>query len=224
MTYEDAHEAEVLQSFWRPDAPLENTLFVILDPYGRPLTRGTRSPGWFFRDARDMAEGMEEVAGHYRAAGDPHNLPVVSSVRLGLNVAACDKLPLAIVVADSPQQRAVLEERLAPLAWSDDLIGKMTYTTGTSGELRAVRGAGVSAGYVFVAPNEFGNEGAVMYQLGANASAGELASAMKASIGQYRPDHLDHREHIRLGREQGIHWSTAIPVTDAHALRAEQMP
>ena len=187
MTYENAKEAEVLQALWRPGAPLENTLFAILDPYGRPLTRGSRSPDWFFSDAQDMARGMDYVAKNYHAAGNPQELPIVETVRLGMNVAACDKLPLAIVVADNVRQRRTLDRALAPVAWSNEFIGKMTYTAGTYRDLSSIQGASMVKGYVFVSPNEFGTQAQVIAQLGPDASAADLKAAMQATINRHHP-------------------------------------
>ncbi|MEZ4545987.1 MAG: hypothetical protein R3C24_19085 [Cyanobacteriota/Melainabacteria group bacterium] len=106
MTYESAEEAKVLRSIWgRGD--LQNTVFAILDPYGRPIVNGQRSPQRIFRDSADMASYMDQVAAHYRSYGDPTWLPVVDTVRLGLNVAACDSRPLVIVVAPTkPKETA----------------------------------------------------------------------------------------------------------------------
>jgi hypothetical protein len=222
MTYENAEEVQVLQSLWRPGAPLENTLFAILDPYGRPLTRGSRSPDWFFRDADDMARGMDYVAKNYHSTGNPQELPTVTSVRLGLNVAACDKLPLAIVVGDNAHERQALDHTLAPVAWSDNFIGKMTYTEGAWKDLRNIQGASMVRGYVFVSPNEFGTAGQVIAQLGPDASAAELKAAMQTTINRHHPANLDHREHIMLGRQEGIHWTSATPVTDPHQMQADQ--
>lgn len=223
MTYESASEAEVLKSFWRPGAPLENTVFVICDPYGRPLIRGSRGPEMYFRDASDMAAALNEIASHYRSSGDPQSLPAVLTVRLGMDVAACDKLPLVIVVADNEMQRKAMEQTLAPLSWSDDFIGKLTYTSGRRSDLRNVQGATFSDGYCFVSPNEFGTSGTVIAQLAENASPAQLKTALQTAINQHHPLQLDHREHVRMGREQGIHWDTAIPITDPQEQRAEQM-
>jgi hypothetical protein len=214
MTYESAQEAEVLKSYWRPGAPLENTLFIILDPNGKPIIRGGREPAMFFRNSADMATGMNEIAARFRPLGDPHDLPVVTTVRLGMNVAACDKLPLAVVVADNERDRHVLEQKLAPLSWSKQFIGKLTYTAGTARDLAAVRGASLSTGYVFVSPNEFGTAGTVVAQLAPNATLRQVQQAMQLTVSQHHPMELDHREHIRMGREQGVTWTSAIPVTD----------
>jgi hypothetical protein len=217
MTYENAGEAQILKSYWRPGAALENTLFVILAPDGRPLTRGARSPDWMFGNAHDMATGLNGVAMQYRSGTNPRSLPTVETVRLGMNVAACDKRPLAVVLGDGQEDRKTMENRLAPLAWSGDFIGKIVYTSGTRNELTGVYGVNLARGYVFVAPNEFGTAGAVVAQLDARASTAELASALKVAIDRYRPVDMDHREHIRMGREQGIQWTSAIPVTDPHS-------
>ncbi len=222
MTYENAAEAEVLKSLWRPGAPLENTLFAILDPSGRPLTRGVRSPGSLYNDAHALAAALNDVSSHYSGRANPRALPVIATVRLGLNVAACDRRPLTVVVADSEQDRRTLEATLAPLAWSPDLIGKMCYASGGRNDLRGISGANLSRGFLFVAPNEFGTTGSIIAQLPPTASAAEMKNALQLAVDRYRPSYMDHHDHVRKGREQGIHWDTAIPVTDQQALRAEQ--
>jgi len=207
---------------WRPGAPLENTLFAILDPYGRPLTRGARSPDFIYSDAHAMASGLREVAMRYPGRGNPQGLPTIANVRLGLDVAAADKKPLTIIVADSESDRRYMEAVLAPLAWSNDLIGKMSFTAGSRNDLRNVHGAGLSRGYIFVLPDTFGTTGTVVAQLPAQATATDLKNALQMTINRYQPEYLDHRDHVRMGRQQGLHWDSATPVTDPHALRAEQ--
>lgn len=223
MTYESASEAEVLKSFWRNGAPLENTIFAILDPHGRAITRGGRSPDWLFRDSADMANSMYEIARYYQSNSSPRYLPVVSSVRLGMNVAACDKLPIAIILGDTEQERQYMQSALAPLSWSNNFIGKFTYAAGRRSDLNNIQGSRIAKGYLFVSPNEFGTGGTVIAQLYPNASTTDLGAAMKATMQRHNPMLLDHREHIRWGREQGISWQSAIPVTDPHQLQAEQM-
>jgi len=218
MTYESAREAQILQSMWSTSTnrPLENTLFIILDPNGRPLTRGTRSPRWLYADAHAMADGLNRVATQYRSKLSPQNLPVVASVRLAVNVAACDKKPLVVVVSDYGQERRAMETKLAPLAWRDDLIGEMTYASGGRNDLNTLQRQTINRGYLFVLPNEFGSQGTVVAQLYPTASSTDLERMMAWTISQYNPQYLDHREHIRQGREAGIGWQSAIPVTDPH--------
>ena len=231
MTYESASEAAVLKSYWRPGAALENTLFILLDPYGRPLTQASREPSWLYRDAREMALSLDDIARRYSGRGENQNLPVVATVRLALNVAAADKLPLAIIVSDRSQERQAMEKKLAPLSWRSELIGKVTYTSAAKNELSALSahsalstpsalsGVSISRGYVFVAPNEFGTSVQVLAQLNADASAADLERALKQTIYQHRPSNIEYREHIRMGMEEGIKWTSAIPVTDPASLR-----
>lgn len=222
MTYENAQEAEFMQSLWRPGAPLENTIFAFLDPNGRALTRGARAPDGFFRSPSEMAQYLSRLSSEYPAHNSPQTLPAVETIRLGLNVAACDKLPLAIVVGDS-RSLSQLEARLAPLAWRSDFTGAMTYAAGGRSELGAVSGANLSTGYLFVLPDQFGVTGQLLAQLPATASASELERAMKSTIAFSHPKIVDHREHIRQGRMQGISWQSLLPVTDPATLFHDQM-
>lgn len=224
MTYESAGEAELLKTLWRPDAPLENTVFAILDPSGHSIVRGGRSPQMIFRDSDDMALRMNEIARYYGSDGKsvPKELPAVDTVRLAVDVAACDKRPLVIVVGQSEQERKQLAERLAPSAWSEQLIGKFVYTTGSGSDLGPIKNATRSSGYVFVAPGLFGTDGSVLLQLDAKADQNELVSASKRALSMFHPQVLGHHDHVRAGRQSGIEWKTAIPVTDPHSLQAQQ--
>jgi len=224
MTYESATEAQFLKTLWRPGAELENTLFAVLDPYGQPLTQGARGPDWMFRDAPQMAASLNEIASQYQERVSRQSLPIVKTIRLGLNVAACDKRPLALVVSENEQERVALASKLAPLSWSRDYIGKIVYSAGARRDLWEIRGASLSSGYLFVSPNEFGTEGTVVAQLAANASPSDLQRAMQTAISSYHPMQMEHRDHIRWGREQGVHWESEIPVSDPHERQAQHMP
>lgn len=221
MTYESAEEAKILRSIWG-QGDLQNTVFAILDPYGRSIVNGQRSPMRVFRDASDMATYMDKVAAHFRGYGSPTWLPVVDTVRLGLNVAACDNRPLVIVVAATKTERDILQAKMAPTAWSDRLVGKLVYTAGSPSELRNIRGVRISSGYLFVKPDEFGTEGEVVAQLGSTATASALASAAQQAAGINFLEKVSHREHVMRGRRSGKSWETAIPVTDQKALQAQQ--
>lgn len=224
MTYESASEADVLKSLWRPDAPLENTVFAILDPTGRAIVRGGRSPQMVFRDADDMSYRMNEIARYYGSNGAsiPKELPTIDTVRLAVDVAACDKRPLVIVVGQNDQERNQLAARLAPTAWSEQLIGKLVYTTSKGNDLGTIRNARHTSGFIFAAPNLFGTEGSAVIQLGADANPAQLASASKQVINSYHPEALSHQDHVRAGKQNGIDWKTAIPVTDPHSLEAQK--
>ena len=217
MTYESSEEAEVLKTFWR-GAELENTVFAILDPGGKQLTRSSRGPHMLFKDSSALANYMDSVARYYKGAKKPQELPVVDTVRLGLNVAACDSRPLAIVVGENEKVKKVLSARLASLAWSDDFIGKLVYTAGSYSELGGISGLRPdSRGFIFVKPNDFGNKGQVLVQLGAGASIDDLKTAAGKVVSTQFKSKLSHHEHVMQGRLQGVEWLTQIPVTDRHA-------
>ncbi|MBX9685483.1 MAG: hypothetical protein K2X27_02200 [Candidatus Obscuribacterales bacterium] len=221
MTYESASEAEILKSLWRRDAPLENTVFAILDSNGRAILRGGRSPSMLFRDSSELARTMNEISAYYHAdKGTPESLPLVASVKLAVDVAACDHLPLAVVLGRTPEERQKLISALAPLAWSNELIGKLIYASGDGHDLKQIKGVQISSGYLFIAPNLFGTEGNTIAQLSSSASRSELERSARQVVQSYRPLILNHHDHVRAGHEEGIEWQTAIPVTDPHSLEA----
>ena len=224
MSYESAEEAKVLKRYWRPGSELQNTVFAILDPNGRALTRGTRSPKRFYRDANDMANSMNQIASSYRKRGNPGQLPVVDTVRLGMNVAACDSRPLAIIVSKNKSSQELLERKLAPYAWSDKYIGKVVYTAGAPSDLKGVIGASVREGFLFVSPNTYGTRAKVIAQLRSNPSSQDIQRALNQVVAWRPPQKAaTHREHARAGRMQGASWQTAIPITDGKSRRVMQM-
>src|SRR5438067_2964157 len=106
MTYEDPFEAEFLKSFRiTRSGDVENTTFTILAPDGKKqLARASRSAKGAFRDAAQMAETMARIAkehpGKPSANDAPPPLPTVTTVRLAVDVAACDNQPLVVVFAE----------------------------------------------------------------------------------------------------------------------------
>src|SRR5437762_2947760 len=129
-TYEDPFEAEFLKSFkiFR-SGEVENTTFTILAPDGeKPLVRTSRTAKATFRDSGQMAETMARIAKDYPAkpgtAGTLPELPTVATVRLAVDVAACDNQPLVVVVAENEKVRRELTDRLRPLAWGEQFRGR----------------------------------------------------------------------------------------------------
>jgi len=221
MTYESESEARVLQSFWRPGAPLENTVFIILDPQGRPLIRGDRGPRRMFRDSRELADTMNRISRSYKGNGEPKELPAVPTVRLALNVAACDKRPLLIVVARDSARRKALADRLATLVWRDELAGKLIYATAAPGELDQIEGVNRDSTYLFVLPDQFGVKGKVGSQLPLTATARDIVQATDHCLAVYQPQYVPTPQQVMAGERLGIHWQTKLPVTDPHALQAQ---
>lgn len=223
MTYESAGEGEILKSL-RPGAPLANTVFAILDPAGRALTPPARGPGRLFRDSADMSEKMNSIAAHFNSnsAVVPNDIPAVDTVPLAINVAACDKLPLVLVVGRTEEEKRILASRLTPLAWSDQFIGKLIYAKASEADPRLIRGTAGGSGYIFASPNQFGTEATTTVQLGASASSEQLSQAMQTAINAYRPQYSSNREHVGLGHRNGLSWDTPLPVTDPKSIEVRE--
>ena len=101
-TYESQAEADALvELFSDREGRLRNTVFAMLTPDGRrAIGRTGRSPSFVFESAEDMAAGMREIASHYepkkKLENEARALPTIANLRLALNVAACDALPVIV--------------------------------------------------------------------------------------------------------------------------------
>lgn len=203
-TYESAAENAVLKRlFVGGSGEVENTTFAILSPDGLThLVRPGRGPNWAFQNPAHMAGVMRDIGRHYRSDGSAAGwaLPTVATVRLALNVAACENLPL-VVAADT--------SRLSQLAWSPELRGRAIYVQSATSPWGDARKS-----YLVIQPDPYGQTGQLLQKLPETATAAELAAALKG----YRPYSKDMHEHMREGQRRGVHWETAIPETDPHAL------
>jgi hypothetical protein len=224
-TYESEEEARVLRTFFvGPSGQLENTVFAIVAPDGRtPLVRSGRSPAWAFRSADAMARGLDDIArgylgpssqGHPAVGGE---MPYVKDLRLALDVAACDHLPLVVLYAPTSSAMAALERRALAVVWSPQAIGRAVYARALrAADLRPLGAAPRGACLLVVRPGRFGLDGVVTATLGENdliRLPGALASASGGG------DYARIFEHIQEGRQAGARWQTAIPVTDPGELR-----
>ncbi len=227
-TYEDAQEANFLrQVFSGRQGELENTVFALLTPDGQtPLSRTGRSPQFAFRTPEEMAAAMEQLAQRFpgKAKTPVNALPVMKDVRLAVNVAACDGLPLLIVYGKNKQQLEKLEQALLPLAFSAELAGKFSYVMTTNPQdLTAIgRYDPKNYGYLAVDPNAYGTGGQVKYQWSAAVKPDQLASALATIANGTSKTNKNHQQHVRNGMRQGISWETEIPVEDKMSLRAMQ--
>jgi hypothetical protein len=226
MTYENSAEGEFLKAFnVTRSGELENTVFAILAADGvRPLVRASRSAKGAFHDAAQMAETMTKIAkanpGRPDASGLPE-LPTVETVRLALDVASCDNLPLVVVVAADDAVRRDLVERLRPLAWGEKFVGRFIYATAVgANDLAAVEGDKPMAGVFVVQPSKFGLSGKVITGVGASASVAEVAGCLASGLAGFTKDDKTFASHVQAGKRQGVLWETKIPVTDPMEQRA----
>jgi hypothetical protein len=227
LTYESAEEAKVLKSlFVGRSGQLENTTFALLASDGATkLARAGRSPDFAFRGgedrtgAQEMAAAMSEIAFRHERTEtgtlDATALPLTKTVRLALDVAACDGLPLVVAFGDDAAKRAALAERLAGVSWRAPSLGRFVYAVaGSADELKPIDGSTSKSGVVVVQPDAFGASGKVLAQCGVDADAEALAKTLAAGLQRHVAQPKDPRTHIDEGRRLGIRWQTVIPETD----------
>jgi hypothetical protein len=149
-------------------------------------------------------------------------LPRAENVRLGLNAAAADNLPLVVLYSKTPAEKAKLEAAAALLAWKPEFIGRCTFTTaGTAADLNRVEPAG-KPGLLVVQPNMYGVAGKVLVRVEATATAAQLAEGLRKGLQAFRPRTLDGRDYMRAGQEAGMFWETKLPVTDYQEAQARE--
>lgn len=213
-TYENAAERSLLTKlFLGRSGQLENTTFAILDSDGRTqLVAPGRSPDRAFDGPADMASFMTQAAP--RRAKPERELPVVDSVRLALNVAACDGLPLVVVHGKDEASRKALARSLEPLAWGS-LAGRCVFaTTSQRRDLEAIKG-NTAPGILVIQPGTYGLRGTVLGCVTATATGVALERALQAPLAKHRPPAAtDVRGHVRAGSREGVWWETLLPVTD----------
>jgi|SRR5579883_1435626 len=226
-TYEDADEHSFMKKlFVGRSGEVENTTFALLGPDGRqPLSRVGRSARQLFADADTMAAEMNRVAARYAdkpAVGTTGALPTVPTVRLALNVAASDRLPLVILYATTPAGLEATERRVRPLAWSEQLIGRFTYATCTDAKELAPLGTAPAPGILVIEPDVFGQKGKVVVRVAPDATADALAKTLGTVAGQVAAGVRSFQSHVRDGRRAGVFWETKLPVTDPMEARARE--
>jgi hypothetical protein len=220
-TYEDAIEAEFHRAtLFGGSATLRNFGYALLSPDAKTkLRQSGRGPNFIYKNAKEMAAELKRIAGKYpyktktTQAQKTRSLPKMKGVRLGLNVASCDGLPLIIVVGKSAREVAQLSKNLGEVAWSDALIGRFIYaSTHDATDLSIIMKAKIARGFLVVEPGEFGLEGVVIQAIDAKVSGGVLQKRLLDIAEKFRRLAKVHRTHVRKGRRTGHTWETEVPV------------
>ncbi len=171
-----------------------------------------------------MASFMKRTAARYQT---PHTssltLPKMKSVRLALNVAECDGLPLVVAFHPQPEQRTQLEDRLTKVAFSEALRGRFVYAaTSDPAELDVLGLSQQTPGVYAVDPDTFGLKGTQIARVPDDATAEEMTSQLQKIAAQRDHEEKSHRTHVLAGQRAGISWKTEIPVTDPGSIKAMQ--
>lgn len=225
-TYENEGEAEFLKTVYvNRSGDLENTVFVILSPDTKKnLCRAGRGPNFAYRSPKQMASAMNKIAKNYPEADADNSspsLPQMKNIRLGLNVASCDGLPLIICVSQDEATLNSMQATLAGLAFETELAGKYGYaSTADTNELSMISDFKNETGYFIVQPSEYGLQGRVVKQLATDTSVDDLRSAMVEYLETAPITNKSHHDHVRTGNRKGKSWETELPVTDPHSRKA----
>lgn len=229
-TYEDAAEAEMLKNFTPTrSGEVENSVFGLLAPNGQDkLVRSGRSIRQVYSTSQQMTEGMKRISGKYQTKDASHHLPLVTNVRLALDVAAADNQPL-VVIFGSAEDRKQLEPRMAMLAWNSEFIGHFIYVSARDAEaLKQIKahspgGEGLGGGgIVVIQPNKFGTEGEVIGQVKKDATNEEISQMLGSSLTRFAAATKTFQNHVREGHELGMFWETQIPVSDPQEKNARE--
>lgn len=230
-TYENADENEVLKGVFAPGGVLQNTVFSLMSPDGRTsLVRAGRSPAWAFGGQvgrgihqqppeviAKMAQTMEAIALAYPGKDKPVGrvpLPYLADLRLALNVAAADRLPLVAVFGNAAQRKQ-MEQQLEPMAWADEFLGRALYVPVTQQEeFKAVSGLKTKAGYVVIQPDIFGLKGKVIKEIPIQSTAAQVKQSLLMALGQHQPSTLTYEQHRSQGAAAGQRWESKTPNTD----------
>jgi len=221
-TYENKAEAALLKSLVRTrSGELENSVFALLAPDGKtPLARAGRGPHSVASTAARLAAAMNDVAEDNPGKADLAALPLVANLKLAINVAACDNLPLVVLSAPTAETREALEAAAAKLAWRPGVVGKYIWASCDEAELKGV--AGAKPGLTVVQPARYGTSGKALAHAPADAGDAKLLAALDAGRKAHAPDVGDSWLHIREGHREGIFWEPPLPVTDPMEKDARQ--
>ncbi len=216
-SFEDEDESELLLSiFSGRQGRLENTVFTLMDSDAkRELVRSGRSPKWISEDADDFVEVLADVsADHPQSAkgkAKKRSLPVIKGLKLAMNVAACDAMPLVVAVAKSEKAEKKMSELLAPLAWSDDFVGRFRWVVlSDKKELGEHEGMPTEAGVYVVQPDAYGVSCELLAEAKSSAKSKQVGEALAEGLAAFEAPRIRRRGlHVREGERKGYSWEHA---------------
>ena len=217
-TYEDKKEAEFHRAkVFGQNSELRNFGYCLLSPDAKTsLKRSRRGPNYIYANAGEMAAELQKIAKRYskkRSKKHTPALPKMKNVRLALNVASCDGLPLVVAVGKKSDDVKALSRKLSEVIWGEDLVGKFIYaTTSKEADLAAIDGAKFATGILVVAPHKYGLKGKLLTKISAGVSVKKVKQALLDTLGSFERDEKDHGNHVRRGRRSGQKWETEVPV------------
>jgi len=201
---------------------LKNSTFALLTPDAKTrISRVGRTPFVSYESDAALAEAMQKASEKYsEQETPPRSVPWSASLRLGLNIASCDIVPLVMVVASSEESRNSIEQALAPIAWSPEFVGVFEYArVAALEEAKAISGVPQGDCVVVVEPNEFGLAGKVLAAT-TSIEPAAIAETLRAGRQAYVPKGKDTHSLIDAARALDIRWRDD-PGPEAHRIRRD---
>jgi hypothetical protein len=216
-SFEDEDESELLLSiFSGRQGRLENTVFTLMDSGAKKeLVRSGRSPKWISKGADDFAETLKEVSTEHpqssKGKSKERSLPVIKGLKLAMNVAACDSMPLVVAVGKNEKAMKKLNDLLAPLAWSDDFVGRFRWVSlSDTKDLTEYEGMPKKAGLYVIQPDAYGVSCELLADAGDGAKSKQLKAALAEGLAAFEAPRIKRRGlHVREGERKGYSWEHA---------------
>ncbi len=193
---------------------VQNTSFALLDPDGKKITRGSRSPSQVYGSTQKFADALNKLSASYSKKAKPiEALPTVRDLRLALNVAAADMRPLVIVRGKNAAEAKKLSQSVAAAAWADATVGTSHYVV--LDKAIDYEGLKPELGVTVVQPDPYGLGGKVLSHAATGLDAKALGASLVTGIGKHDAKAREHADHVREARRKGITWESEVPITDA---------
>jgi hypothetical protein len=213
-SFEDEDESELLLSiFSGRQGRLENTVFTLMDSAAKKeLVRSGRSPKWISKGADDFAETLTETSKEHpqssKGKSQERSLPVIKGLKLAMNVAACDSMPLVVAVGKNEKAMKKMSGLLAPLAWSDEFVGRFRWVSlSDTKELSEYEGMPKKAGLYVVQPDAYGVSCELLAEASDGAKSKQLKAALAEGLAGFKTSGVKRRGlHVREGERKGYSW------------------
>lgn len=197
---------------------LRNTVFALLDPSGtKSLVRRTgRSPDQVFGGVDSFVKALNDLPNQFEKKESLNGLPLIPNLRLALNIAACDALPLVALLRQSSSELFDKDNNLV-LSKAYKLRSSQAHFVliNDSSALEKFPGY-VSGKDVYVLqPNTFGTTAKVIYSF-INKDFSSLHYKSELAKGVFKKSN-DHA-HVREGKRKNIKWETQTPRTDGRTI------
>jgi len=146
-------------------------------------------------------------------------LPIIPNLRLGLNISACDGLPLVVINQKESRKGKKLFSSLEKLSQTDSFSGQAHYVfLEDIKEIEDLKGYKPGNSVYVLEPDSFGVTGRIVasfldekpISLVALGAAFDAARTPKKNLD-------DSRQHVRQGRRNGIYWESQEPRADGSA-------